>query len=81
MIRVEVSTDLGRHWHTADLGLDHAPYAWRQWQYDWHPKRPGAYLLMVRAYDSGDQTQPTDPFWNPEGALWNVIDRIRVSVN
>lgn len=79
--RVEVSTDLGRHWRSAELGHDTAPHAWRLWQYDWHAKQAGAYLLMVRAYDSSDQTQPVEPFWNPDGALWNVIDRIRVSVS
>ncbi len=79
--RVEVSTDLGRQWSSAELGNDIAPHAWRLWQYQWYAKQVGAYMLMVRAYDSVGQTQPLEPFWNPEGALWNVIDRIRVSVS
>jgi sulfite oxidase len=80
IVGVEVSTDLGRRWEPAVLGRDHARYAWRLWAYDWEVTTAGAYVVMVRARDHLNRIQPIEPYWNPEGALWNVIDRIRITV-
>ncbi|WP_447980006.1 sulfite oxidase [Candidatus Nitrospira bockiana] len=80
ILGVDVSTDLGRHWEPAALGGDKARYAWRLWTYEWEVKKPGAYVAMARARDSLNRFQPIEPFWNPDGALWNVIDRIRIEV-
>jgi sulfite oxidase len=80
IVGVDVSTDLGRHWEPATLGTDKARYAWRLWSYDWEVTKPGAYVLMARAHDSLNRFQPIEPFWNPEGVLWNVIDRIRIHI-
>jgi sulfite oxidase len=77
---VDVSTDLGQHWEPAHLGPDKARFAWRLWEYEWQAPKAGAYVIMARAYDSLNRYQPIEPFWNPDGALWNVIDRIRVIV-
>jgi DMSO/TMAO reductase YedYZ molybdopterin-dependent catalytic subunit len=78
--RVDVSTDRGRTWQRATLGRDKARYAWRLWEHVWTPPAPGYYVVMSRATDSIGQTQPTDPTWNPSGYLWNVIDRVAVTV-
>lgn len=77
---VDVSTDLGRTWRPATLGKEKSRYAWRLWEYDWDPDRSGAHLVMSRASDTLKRFQPIEPFWNSDGALWNVIDRIRVVV-
>ncbi|MDF2458186.1 MAG: putative Sulfite:cytochrome c oxidoreductase, subunit [Nitrospira sp.] len=77
---VDVSTDYGSHWEEARLSPDTVRYAWGLWEYSWDVQKPGSYLIMARARDSLGRVQPIEPLWNPEGALWNVIDRIRVSV-
>ena len=77
---VEVSTDNGSTWRQAKLGADKAPYAWRQFTYEWQVTEPGSYLLLSRATDDLGRTQPVAPHWNPSGYLWNVVDRIRIHV-
>jgi DMSO/TMAO reductase YedYZ molybdopterin-dependent catalytic subunit len=77
--RVEVSTDGGSSWAPADLGTEHARYAWRLWHFPWTPK-PGSFVLMARATDSQGRTQPDAPPWNPGGYLWNGIDKVNVHV-
>ncbi len=78
--RVEISTDDGRTWHPTTLGPDQAKYAWRLWDYDWRPNRPGAYVILSRATDSAGRTQPMEPRWNPGGYLWNGVDKIHVEI-
>ncbi len=78
---VDVSTDLGRTWHTADLGSETSPYAWRLWSFQWTPPRSGSYLVMSRATDSRGRIQPIAQSWNPKGYQWNVIDMVRVNVS
>ncbi|MCW5977707.1 MAG: molybdopterin-dependent oxidoreductase [Bryobacteraceae bacterium] len=74
-VKVEVSTDGGRTWNTADLGSDRAPYAWREFRYKWRP--PGAAgVLMSRATDSQGNTQPMTPSWNPGGYLGNTVEPV-----
>ncbi len=78
--RVEVSTDHGKTWKSAELGREKAKYAWRLWEYTWKPPAPGAYVLMSRATDSAGRTQPAEAAWNPSGYLWNVIDKVHIHV-
>ena len=63
--RVDISTDGGATWNAAQLGKDHAKYAWRQWSYDWNPSRSGDYVILSRATDSKGRVQPNIPVWNP----------------
>jgi sulfite oxidase len=77
--RVDVSTDGGNSWAPAELGADHARYAWRLWHFAWTP-RPGSFVLLARATDSQGRTQPDAPPWNPSGYLWNGIDKVNVHV-
>jgi sulfite oxidase len=77
---VDVSTDLGRTWQSAKLGQERARYAWRRWKYLWDVKKPGVYLVLSRAKDKRGHTQPIIPLWNPKGYLWDVIDKVQVSV-
>ena len=78
--RVEVSTDGGRTWQSAELGRDRAKYAWQLWEFRWAPPEPGRYTLLSRATDSAGQTQPASPRWNPSGYLWNAYDQVRIDV-
>ncbi len=78
--RVDISTDQGRSWKKAQLGREHAPYAWRLWEFVWTPPKPGTYTILSRATDSSGHAQPAEESWNPSGYLWNVIDRVRIHV-
>lgn len=78
--RVDISTDGGASWRPAALGAEHARYAWRLWDFEWKPPRQGTYVILSRATDSRGRRQPMEMRWNPEGYLWNAVDRVRVNV-
>lgn len=78
--RVDVSTDNGRTWMTAQLGRDRARYAWRPFEYLWRPSDAGSYVVLSRAVDSRGLVQPIVPEWNPAGYVWNAIDQVRLNV-
>jgi len=80
IVRVEISSDSGSKWHDAKLGKEDFRFAWRLWNFEWTPSRPGYHQLMARATDSAGRVQPVEPLWNPSGYLWNAIDRIGVMV-
>ncbi len=77
---VEVSTDDGRTWQSAQLLGEDLPYAWRQWQFVWQPKATGPAAILCRATDDRGQTQPPASAWNPGGFLWNGVDRVQIDV-
>jgi hypothetical protein len=78
--RVDVSSDGGSTWQPANLSKQDLPFAWRLWNLDWTPPRPGYYTIMSRATDSAGRTQPVVAVWNPSGYLYNAIDRVGVVV-
>lgn len=80
VVAVEVSADDGQTWAHARLVGDDAPYAWRQWQFIWNPRQPGAHTILARATDDHGQTQPMASPWNPGGFLWNGVDRVQVEM-
>ncbi|HEU4390307.1 MAG TPA: sulfite oxidase [Blastocatellia bacterium] len=80
VVRVDVSTDGGTTWQAAKLGLQRAPYAWREFTFRWRAMRPGSYAILSRAVDSRGRSQPLVAQWNPSGYLWNVVDRVRIDV-
>ena len=67
--KVEVSTDGGNTWNTAQLKSPKSPYSWVLWAYMWTPTTSGTQTIVVRATDGTGQLQdPTvnQPF--PNGA-------------
>jgi sulfite oxidase len=78
--KVEISTDGGGSWNTAQLGKDQAKYAWRLWNYSWKPARSGDYVILSRASDSQGRVQPDAGVWNPSGYLYNACDQVKVYV-
>jgi sulfite oxidase len=79
IVKVEISTDGGATWNSAELGHEQARYAWRLWSYEWKAK-DGDYVILSRAIDSQGRTQPATPAWNPSGYLYNAIDQVKVHV-
>jgi len=78
--RVEISTDGGASWQAAELGKDHARYAWRLFEHKWKAPKAGDFTIRSRATDSQGRMQPTTPVWNPGGYLNNAIDQVKVHV-
>ena len=77
---VEVSTDNGRSWNTAEFIGPHEPFAWRQWQYVWPAEKKGEFTLMARAVDSEGSRQPSDAKWNVLGYGNNGVREHAVTV-
>jgi sulfite oxidase len=80
IVRVDVSVDNGSTWAAAILGSQKAPYAWRQFRYDWRTDEPGSFVILARASDDRGRVQPIAAHWNPSGYLWNAVDRVRMNV-
>jgi len=59
--RVEISTDGGSSWSLAELGKDHAKYAWRLWSYAWKPAKSGDYVISLALPIARDASSPTRP--------------------
>src|SRR5215211_6881979 len=73
--KVEVSTDAGQTWNTANLARQLAEDTWRQYVYDWNAA-PGNYTIQVRATDGNGaiQTSAEAPP-HPSGATgYHTID-------
>lgn len=79
--KVEVSTDYGQHWHTAELREPPNRYAWYTWETRTQFPGKGYYEIWARAYDTEGNRQPIRQPWNPKGYLGNVIHRVPVLVD
>jgi DMSO/TMAO reductase YedYZ molybdopterin-dependent catalytic subunit len=77
--RVEVSSDGGLHWSSAELEASLSPFAWVGWSFLWEA-RPGRCVLSCRATDQAGHTQPVEPIWNVEGVMNNAVQRVPVIV-
>lgn len=78
--KVEVSTDGGESWQTAEFIGPHEPFAWRHWQYVWNVLQPGSHSILSRATDSDGKEQPMDATWNKHGYNNNGIREHGVTV-
>jgi DMSO/TMAO reductase YedYZ molybdopterin-dependent catalytic subunit len=76
ILKVEVSTDVGRTWETASVKDPLSGYTWVFWATEWTPPTQGNYQIMVRATDRTGNVQTAnlqEPF--PSGATgYHVVD-------
>ena len=79
--KVEISTDGGTSWHTADFIGPREPFAWRLWQYVWQVSQPGSYTILSRATDVNGEKQPMQADWNRLGYNNNGVEEHGVSVH
>lgn len=77
---VNVSTDAGITWNSAELEGDPVRYAWRLWSYTWKSAEPGDHIILSRATDSRGCRQPEIAAWNPGGYLYSAVDQITIHV-
>ena len=77
---LEVSTDGGNSWQSADLGKDHGNFSFRPWTFRFKPKGRGKYAVMAKASNRAGNTQVFELIWNPAGYHNNVVHKIDVVV-
>jgi hypothetical protein len=73
--KVEVSTDGGTTWQTAELLNYFVPNVWKHWEFVWDVNQVGDYQIFSRAIDSSGNIQ-REPFgmfgWRGFGVLVTV---------
>ena len=78
---VEISTDNGASWRTAELTTPESPFAWYHFRAEVElPAGEGR--IMARAADELGRSQPLDGsvHWNPSGYEWNGVDVVDLAV-
>ena len=78
--RVDVSSDNGATWESADIIGPSEKYAWQKWHFTWSPPAPGDYTLMSRAVDERGNVQPMKSRWNRLGYMVNGVKPVDVTV-
>lgn len=77
--KVEVSTDGGQSWKSAELDEQSARYAWRLFHFQWQvPAMPGDRVLMARATDAAGRTQPLERNEDLRDSMISHVQRINV---
>ena len=76
---VDVSTDGGRSWKAAALGVDHGRFSYRSFSLPVMPTERGAMTVMARATNRAGATQTMELIHNPAGYHHNVVQRIVVN--
>lgn len=79
--RVDVSTDGGASWTTANITQGDQPWAWTFWE-SRLKLGGGEYEIVARAFDTSANTQPEDArhVWNFKGYMNNAWHRVRLKV-
>lgn len=70
---VQVSTNAGRSWTTADLAPETGRWMWRRFDFAWQPMAPDPAELRCRAVDRAGATQP-------DSGARNAIQRVPVAI-
>ncbi|MBS0374078.1 MAG: molybdopterin-dependent oxidoreductase [Proteobacteria bacterium] len=78
--RVDVSTDEGRSWKAAELGIDLGRYSFRPWQYRHRGAPRGPLTILARATNAQGSTQVEELIFNGPGYHNNVPHRVTVHV-
>ncbi len=77
---VEISTDAGKTWSSAQLGNDLGRYGFRPWIFEFNAKR-GENTVMANAINTIGQTQTPALVFNPAGYHNNVMQNITLSAS
>ena len=79
--RVDVSSDNGNTWTTAQVTQSDQNWAWTFWETRLHLSQ-GEHELIARAFDAASNTQPEDArhVWNFKGYMNNAWHRVKFQV-
>ena len=77
---VDISTDGGKTWSSAQLGEDLGRYAFRPWSFELGAKR-GKNTVMANAINAIGQTQTAALIFNPAGYHNNVMQNITLNAD
>ncbi|MHC4174360.1 MAG: molybdopterin-dependent oxidoreductase [Planctomycetota bacterium] len=58
--KIQVSTDNGATWESAELLNYFTPNIWKHWQYEWKVETPGQYTIFARVIDEDGDVQDED---------------------
>jgi DMSO/TMAO reductase YedYZ molybdopterin-dependent catalytic subunit len=79
--RVVLSADSGRTWTAARLLGEERNHSWRMWEFPWRtPAQAGRVMLMVRATDARDNTQPMERDTDRRNYMINHVLPVEVDV-
>jgi len=76
--QVDISTDFGATWQTAELDEPANDGAWQNFRLDVSLPESGYYEIWARATDDEDEMQPFAIAWNPKGYLNNSMHKVAV---
>jgi len=77
---VEVSTDEGRTWRTADLGEDLGRFSFRGFSHAFTPEQKGAQVVLAKATNRIGASQAFELVFNPAGYHNNVVSKVTLQV-
>jgi sulfite dehydrogenase (cytochrome) subunit A len=77
---VEVSSDGGKSWDTAELGADLGKYSFRPWRIALTKTQRGRMVIMARASNTRGASQALELIFNPAGYHNNVPQQVTVEV-
>ncbi|MEO1455970.1 MAG: sulfite oxidase [Pseudomonadota bacterium] len=77
---VDISTDFGATWQSAELDAPVNDGAWQNWRAEVSFREAGYYEVWARATDDSGEMQPFAIDWNPKGYLNNTMHRVAVRV-
>ena len=75
-----VDVEIDEERHAARLLGPALPHAWRWFELEWTPQRPGRYLVGSRATGPDGESQPDEAGWNPMGYGNNAVQRVEIVV-
>jgi hypothetical protein len=79
--KVEVSTDGGKSYATANLLGKEVEHTWRLWEYSWNvPAASNKYTLMAKATDAKGNSQPLERNKDREAYMINTVVPVDVQV-
>ena len=79
--KLDISTDFGATWQSAELDAPVNSGAWQNWRANVTFPQAGYYEVWARATDSAGEMQPFAIDWNPKGYLNNTMHRVGLRVS
>lgn len=77
---VEISTDAGKSWHTAETGKHHGRFSWTQWNFRFRPHTKGIHGLVAKATNRVGESQAFQLIQNPAGYHHNLVQKLNLII-